>query len=169
MKHKFNRNLSFLFVSFALASTIAQAANTKSFEITSVTSQIAAGFYQPKHGPGDKDSSIKCIKAQFRILDPTISSLDISKVYIFNQNKELIQTIEPSPQQLLSGTNFISSLRDLKTNKTYFMIFPFAMDETKFKYAIVVLGNKDKVVASGFPSSSKPEEFDFAEKEKLLK
>jgi hypothetical protein len=146
------------------------------FKITSfMTSQIPEPFIDAK----GQRIIMKYFRVQFKLTEPGITSLDTATIYLFNQKKELVGSLSDfNPTAKLSGTNIrenvlnypnmLTQLTGLEKNKSYNLIFMYTMNEIQFKYALAVLGTKEKLVADTIPGSAKAGEFDFDGKDKLV-
>lgn len=127
----------------------------------------------------DKGShKARYFRAQFKILDPAVTALETATVYLFSQKKEAIASFtEFNKQATILGTNYKENvfnfpnmpqtLTGLEKNKTYNLVYVFKQNEVQYKYAIIVIGTKDKVVADIIPGSAKIADFVFDGKEKL--
>ena len=142
---------------------------------TFMNSQIPEPFVDAK----GQRIVMKYFRVQFKVTDPAVTSLDKAVVYLFNQKKELVGSLaDVDPQAKISGTNIkenvlnypnmLSQLTGLEKNRNYNLIFMYTMNEIQFKYAVAVIGTKDKVVGDTIPGSSKIEEFTFDGKDKLV-
>jgi hypothetical protein len=144
--------------------TFANAAGKAPFQIVLVdekrgTNAIWAG----------SNKQISVYRLQFRITEDNVKSLDIAKIYFFNDKKELVDTLTNFAVPILNGSNTITNLKDLDKNKLYTLEFAFTKGEVqKTRYILAVLGTKDQVVARITPSSEKPANFEFPEKAKLV-
>ena len=142
---------------------------------TFMNSQIPEPFVDAK----GQRIVMKYFRVQFKVTDPAVTSLDKAVVYLFNQKKELVGSLaDVNPQAKISGTNIkenvlnypnmLSQLTGLEKNRNYNLIFMYTMNEIQFKYAVAVIGTKDKVVGDTIPGSAKIEEFTFDGKDKLV-
>jgi len=140
-----------------------------------MTSQIPVEFVD---GKGRRITE-KYFRIQFKILDPSVASLDTAIVYLFDQKKELIGSLKDfGPQAKIAGTdskenilnypNMLNTLSGLEKNKSYNLIFRYTQNEIPFKYAVGVIGTKDKIVADTIPGSAKLDEFTFEGKDRLV-
>ena len=123
-------------------------------------------FIGPKGGP-DQTDPVRVFRVQFRITDPSITALSTSSIYLYNQDKELVEKFTRPDSQgkdMQAVINIINNLNGLKPNKTYSLIFPYSDKRTKWKTAIAVLGTKDRCVVKTLPASEKFEDFEFKEK-----
>ncbi len=142
---------------------------------TFMNSQVPEAFIDSK----GQRIVMKYFRIQFKITEPSVSSLDTAVVYLFNQKKELVGSLtDVNPQAKLAGTNIkenilnypnmLTQLTGLEKNRNYNLIFMYTMNEIQFKYAIAVVGTKDKVVADAIPGSAKIDDFKFDGKDKLV-
>lgn len=107
-------------------------------------------------------------RMQFKILDASINKLDFAKIYFFNEQKELVDTLLPSGTSFMRQNYTIKNLKDLEMNKPYNMEFIYTKGDIKWKYIVAVLGTKDEVVSYVKPAGEKASNFEFPEKEKLV-
>jgi hypothetical protein len=152
------------------------AKGTAPLKITSfMTSQIPEPFVDER---GQRIVK-KYFRVQFKISDPAVNSLDAAMIYLFNQKKELVGSLSDfSPTAKLSGTdvrenvinypNMLTSLTGLEKNKNYNLIFMYTANEIQFKYAVAVVGTKEKLVADTIPGSARADDFAFDGKDKLV-
>jgi hypothetical protein len=146
-------------------------------KITTVqNSQVPQQFTEANTG---KRIIFKFFRVQFKIMDPTVTSLDSAAVYLYNQKKELAGSLtDYNPAVKLSGSeerqsvlnypNMLSVLTGLEKNRSYSLIFMYQHNTVQFKYAVAVLTAKDKVVAEAYPGSARLEDFQFDGKDKLV-
>jgi hypothetical protein len=144
--------------------TFANAAGKAPFQIVTVdekrgTNAIWAGSRQ----------QISVFRIQFRINEDNVKSLDLAKIYFFNDKKELVDTLTNFAVPVLNQGNVITNLSNLDKNKLYTLEFAFTKGEVnKTRYMLAVIGTKDQVVAKITPSSEKASSLEFPEKAKLV-
>ena len=158
------------------AATATGVKGDAAFKIMSINrSQVPEPFIDEK----GQHITMMYLRVQFKITDSSVNSLDTAIIYLFNQKKELVGSLsEYSPQAKISGTNIrenilnypnmLSALTGLEKNKAYNLIFMYRLNEVQYRYAVAVLGTKDKVVADTYPGSAKVDEFTFDGKDKLV-
>jgi len=144
---------------------------------TFMTSQVSGITVVDEKGAATK---LKYFRIQFKILDPAVTSLDTAAVYLFNQKKELVGSLTQFNQQvqyvgsetkenlMSSYPNMPGTLTGLEKNKNYNLVFTYRHNEIQFKYAVGVIGTKDRVVADTIPGSAKLDDFAFDGKDKLV-
>lgn len=160
----------FAFIIALTGTVVAQEAaptpKKPTFDITSCKENsypAPEGFYWPK----DK----KMFKLTFKMLDDSVSSLDRAAIYLYNDKKELVDTLVnvDEARHLASSTpNIITKLDELK-KKTYNLIFPFEANILKYKYMIAVIATKEAVSIATNPTNLNVAEFDFKEKALIVK
>jgi len=113
------------------------------------------------------NTSARYLRIHFQIKDSSIKSLDTAMIYLFDQDKKKVGVLKRISSQRIASFQTISKLTDLEP-KTYNLVYTYNPAELKFKYAIAVLGTKEKVVTRTMPGKLDLSEFDFSEK-KLIK
>ncbi len=125
-------------------------------------------------GKDDSNHILKCFKLHFKVVDPSVTSLKEARIYLYNQNKELVHTlatIEAKGDQMLGIPNVITTLAGLNKltpNKVYSLIYTYDATIIKWNYAIAVIGVDRQFVAKIQPMTDL-NGFDFKEKSLLIK
>jgi hypothetical protein len=158
-------NIFFITITFC---SLSKAADTKSpstpppFQITLLEDKKSTAVIYEN---SNKDVSI--FRVQFKILNDSVKNLDVAKVYFYNDKRELIDTLTNFGTQFLGASNTLKDLHGLDKNKLYNLEFTYQKGTVKWKYLVAVIGTKEQVVGRTLPSSEKPANFDFPEKDKL--
>lgn len=123
----------------------------------------AGGWYVQEKG---KRIELKGFRIAFKVKNDSVTSLDTARVYLYDSKKVLMQALDnySSAEKTMAGVpNMITSLKGLQKNKVYNLLFPYPKN-TRWKYAVAIIGNSQQIVAETLPSSAKIADFDFKEK-----
>jgi hypothetical protein len=148
-------------------STFAHAEGKARFQITGLEDKRSIPVvFTGNNGGNFKQAAL--FRVQFKILDPTINKLDFAKIYFFNDQKELVDTMVPSWSSYMRQNYTLRNLKELEINRPYSVEFVYPKGDLKWKYMIAVIGNKDEVASYIKPQGEKASNFDFPEKGKLV-
>jgi hypothetical protein len=148
-------------------STFAHAEGKARFQITALEDKRSIPVvFTGNNGGNFKQAAL--FRVQFKILDPSINKLDFVKIYFFNDQKELVDSMLPTWSSYMRQNYTLRNLKELEMNRLYNVEFVYPKGDLKWKYMIAVLGNKDEVVSYVKPQGEKASSFVFPEKEKLV-